>query len=242
MSNKPKKHSEEKGVTSASRMKQEWAYKRRTVPNVPINPERHLIVTEGTKTEPLYFEAIRKRVNDRYHGQWVTIEIFGTGDHTLGLLERAVSKAEASVSGFSHVWIVYDKDSFPANEFNDVATRCSSLSANGVKFHAIWSNECFELWYILHFEYLQTPLPRGDYDAKVSGCLEALGKGGYTKSRDDMFDILEPYLASAKRNAGRLEKLNEGRTPADSTPGTKVHRLIDALEPFFRSDNRHQVR
>lgn len=30
MSNKPIKHSEEKKVTSASRMKQEWAYKRRT--------------------------------------------------------------------------------------------------------------------------------------------------------------------------------------------------------------------
>lgn len=236
MSNKPLKHSEEKRLTSASRMKQEWAYKRRTVPTVPINPERHLIVTEGSKTEPLYFEAIRKKVNDRYHGQWVTIEIFGTGDHTVGLLERAIAKAEASASGFSHVWVVYDKDSFPAEEFNEVATRCDSLDIGGACFHAIWSNECFELWYALHFEYLQTPLPRDDYSSKLSGYLGALGKGEYAKNREDMFDILEPYLASAKRNAVRLERLNEGKTPAGSAPGTKVHRLVAALEPFFRSN------
>ena len=95
MSNKPPKHSERKAARSAaSRMKEGWSRKRRPAPFVPINPERHLIVTEGTKTEPLYFEAIRLRVNNRYHGQWVTMEVVGTGKHTRGLLDRAVTLAE----------------------------------------------------------------------------------------------------------------------------------------------------
>ena len=234
MSNKPAKHSDVKKTTSATRMKQGWARKRDTLPFIPINPQRHLIITEGTKTEPLYFKAIEKRINAKYHGQWVTIEILGSGEHTVELLERAARMADLNPSCYSHVWVVYDKDNFRADEFNNVAARCETLAAGGAKFHAIWSNECFELWYILHFEYLQTPLSRGDYDAKLSSHLVVRGRGKYEKNRDDMFVILEPNLTDAKNNAKKLEKLNAGKTPADSTPGTMVHQLISALEPFFR--------
>lgn len=233
MSNKPAKHSDAKNTTSATRMKQGWAHNRGMLPLIPINPQRHLIITEGTKTEPLYFKAIEKRINEKYQGKWITIEVLGTGAHTVGLLERATRMAEANPSCYSHVWVVYDKDSFLADEFNKVAKRCETLGAGGAKFHAIWSNECFELWYILHFEYLQTPLLRGDYEAKLSGHLVGCGKGIYKKNRDDMFDVLESNLVYAKNNTKKLEKLNAGKTPADSTPGTLVHQLIGALEPFF---------
>lgn len=242
MSNKPPKHSERKAARSAaSRMKEGWSRKRRPAPFVPINPERHLIVTEGTKTEPLYFEAIRLRVNNRYHGQWVTMEVVGTGKHTRGLLDRAVTLAEESATGFSHVWVVLDKDSFPAEDFNSVVQGCQDLDAGGAVFHAIWSNECFELWYILHFEYLQTPLSRDDYEGKLTGYLDNLGIGRYAKNRKDMFDILEPRLKEAQRNAKRLEKMNEGKTPAESCPGTAVHQMIEHLLPYFSDEGRQNA-
>ena len=39
-----------------------------------IQPEYHLIVTEGTKTEPAYFEAIKNEINRR-HPQKIQLQI-----------------------------------------------------------------------------------------------------------------------------------------------------------------------
>ena len=42
-----------------------WTKPRRDK-NILIRPEYHLIVTEGTETEPQYFEAIRDIINSQY--------------------------------------------------------------------------------------------------------------------------------------------------------------------------------
>lgn len=42
-----------------------WMSKRRNNPR-KMRPEYHLIVTEGTKTEPLYFGALKDLVNKWY--------------------------------------------------------------------------------------------------------------------------------------------------------------------------------
>lgn len=58
MSNKPPKHSElKKKETAAKRMRGSWGKSRAAAPSIRIRPERFLIVTEGTRTEPLYFEG-----------------------------------------------------------------------------------------------------------------------------------------------------------------------------------------
>ena len=51
MSKKPLKKSEQKNVWKRARSDRE----------IIINPEYHLIVTEGTKTEPQYFEGLKKK-------------------------------------------------------------------------------------------------------------------------------------------------------------------------------------
>ena len=35
-------------------------------------------------------------------------------------------------------------------------------------------------------------------------------------------------------NAERLDAMNEGKTPASSAPGTKVHELIKHLRPYLK--------
>lgn len=235
MSNKPRKHSEEQKSreSSARRMRGRWGAARSASPTIPINPERHLIVTEGEKTEPYYFEAIRGRINARYHGRWVTVQIVGAGANTVSLMNRARQIASDDATGFTHVWVVYDKDDFSSEDFNAVAEMCEHEHAGGAQFHAVWSNECFELWYILHFEYMSSDLSRTSYASKLTASLEAIGEGQYRKNRSDMFDILESRLDSAMENASKLEQFNRGKTPADSAPGTTVHKLVDHLRPFF---------
>ena len=53
------------------------------------------------------------------------------------------------------IWCVYDKDSFPAKDFNGVEQRARKLSQENpdLRYHAAWSNECIEFWFLLHFAY-----------------------------------------------------------------------------------------
>ena len=44
---------------------------------------------------------------------------------------------------------------------------------------------------------------------------------------------LKPFMDFAITNAERLDAMNEGKTPASSAPGTKVHELIKHLRPYL---------
>ena len=43
-----------------------------------------------------------------------------------------------------------------------------------------------------------------------------------------------PFMDFAIANAERLDTLNEGKTPASSAPGTKVHELIKHLRAYLK--------
>mgnify|MGYP004685789227 CR=1 FL=1 len=133
MSNKPPKHSElKKKETTAKRMRGSWGKPRTVAPSIRIRPERFLIVTEGTRTEPLYFEGFRRRINAAFRGEYVTLRVYGVGANTVSLFDQAKRIAEANPDGFTQVWIVYDKDSFPAHDFNVVVDLCASASGESV--------------------------------------------------------------------------------------------------------------
>ena len=237
MPKKPLKHSERnKKVSTATRLKNSWSESRDDAPKIRIKPERHLIVTEGTKTEPNYFGEMGNRINRIYRGDPIKVEIMGTGRNTTSLYDFAKEKAESAIAGYTHVWLVYDKDSFSADKFNAVASMCQSSQCSGACFHAIWSNESFELWFLLHFDYLQSGLSREMYIPKLNDHLKKLGLRPYQKNDPNMYAILEPYLSTAIKNANKLEKENEGVLPADAKPGTQVHKLVGYLLQFLAQD------
>ena len=100
-----------------------------------------LIVCEGTKTEPNYFEAFAKK----QQGVIVyDIEVKGLGRGTKDVVEKAINLK--SKNNYDRVWAVFDKDEFPAKDFNDAITLGTQ---NGIE--VAWSNEAFELWYLYHF-------------------------------------------------------------------------------------------
>lgn len=222
MSKKPLKKSD---------MGKAWIKPRRNLGQM-VSPEYHLIVSEGTDTEPLYFGAIKEAVESRYRGR-IFLDISGKGDNTVNLFNRAVRDVVNSNIVYKHVWLVYDKDDFPAEHFDRTEALCSSTSSDETIYHAIWSNQCIELWFLLHFMYLQADLHRSEYWPKLTECMKAIGKGAYTKNRADMFYVLRPYMDTAIRNAQKLEIINQGTTPSKSAPGTKVHNLIEVLKPYL---------
>jgi hypothetical protein len=100
-----------------------------------------LIVCEGRRTEPNYFRAFRVPAN-------VQVQIEGKGYNTLSLVERAV--VLAAEQSYDQVWCVFDRDSFPVDSFNSALALARLHS-----FHVAYSNEAFELWYLLHYHYVR---------------------------------------------------------------------------------------
>ena len=97
MGNKPSKHSElKKRETAVKRMRGSWGKPRAAAPSIRIRPERFLIVTEGTRTEPLYFEGFRRRINAAFCGEYVTLLVYGVGANTVSLFDQAKQIAEGT--------------------------------------------------------------------------------------------------------------------------------------------------
>ena len=199
---------------------------------IKIHPEYHLIVTEGTDTEPAYFGAIKDIINKRYLEK-IHLDVSGEGDNTISLFGRAKLLAGNNSNVYKHVWIVYDTDDFPADHIDRVLQLCVENSTEETTFHAIWSNQCIELWFLLHFSFMQSDIHRTEYWPKLTEYLKQIGAGEYTKNRKDMYQILYSYMNYAIGNAKRLNVLNEGKSPSKAAPGTKVYELIEVLKPYL---------
>ena len=200
--------------------------------SILIHPEYHLIVSEGTKTEPNYFEAIKEKINRDYKDR-IKVEIEGTGLDTVNLVNLAEKYVSESPNGFKHVWVVYDKDDFPAEHFNLAAELCRTKTTENTIYHALWSNQCIELWFLLHFSYYQADTHRDDYYPKLTEQLMKIGAGEYKKNRKDIYYVLRPFMEQAVGNAKKLASINEGKTPTESAPGTEVYRIIESLRPYL---------
>lgn len=82
-------------------------------------------------------------------------------------------------------------------------------------------------------QYFHSDIHRKEYWPKLTDWLESIGEGEYSKGREDMYDILRPYMDQAIRNAKKLEEANIGRSPANSAPGTKVYELVEKLRTYL---------
>lgn len=177
-----------------------------------------LIVCEGKKTEPNYFESLAAELRVS-----VNIRIEGLGDNTDSLVERAIALKDED--DYLQAWCVFDRDSFPPDRFHRAIQLAESKNV-----HVAYSNEAFELWYILHFEYLQAGLPRDDYGEKLT---KHLG-GRYRKNSCAIYSQLRSRQPTALRNAARLLSTYDPPNPERDNPSTSVHLLVQELNTFRR--------
>lgn len=184
----------------------------------------YLIVCEGEQTEPNYFKALVGGRNSRV----LSVDVFGKGESTCRLVRTAMEERDKSPIEYDRVWTVFDKDEFI--DFNEAIELARSNNIN-----AAWSNESFELWYYLYFQYLDTPINRTQYiDALNREIRKFEPEYSYKKNDNATFTILSQYgnLDMAIHHAERLETLYNGTNYASHKPCTKVHHLvIELLNP-----------
>ncbi len=110
-----------------------------------------------------------------------------------------------------------------------------NLENPNLQYHAAWSNECIEFWFILHFAYYTSNNHRSEYIKFLNDKFKELGIGKYQKNMKDIFNVLmeKGDLKLAIRYAKRIIEGNEGKTPADIAPGTKVYELAEELAKYL---------
>ena len=192
--------------------------------------KRYLIVCEGEKTEPYYFRGLEKaRLPEN-----VVIVAHGFGKSTLSLVKHAIDlhhKLEKIGEGADEVWLVFDKDDFKDDAFDNAITKCEAQkfkTQDNIEksFQCAWSNESFELWYLLHFKDVTAWTSRKALNADLS---KQLGYK-YSKADEKFYSTLQEKGNEAAA-IDRAEKLLQQAVPPwhNANPATKVHELVQVL-------------
>ncbi|HIZ85045.1 MAG TPA: RloB family protein [Candidatus Coprenecus stercoravium] len=186
-----------------------------------------LIVCEGTKTEPNYFNSFKST----QQGLVVyDIQIKGIGSGAMTVANKAIKLKRDN--NFDRVWAVFDKDECTSKCFNEAICLCNN---NGVC--TAWSNEAFELWYLYHFQNVTTGLHRSQYADKISSAVNSSSlykskkRYQYAKNDPKNYEIMTKYgsIESALKFSEAQHTGYSGNNYASQNPCTTVYRLVRQL-------------
>ena len=212
-----------------------WRSGRREGRSRMVQMTRHLVVSEGEMTEPRYFEGVRAALGVT-NGRKVAIVVKGTGKHTFDLLDFAIDYCRYAPETFDHVWLVYDKDDFPADDFDAMERKCAEISDGSKTFHALWSNPCFELWPLLHLRYTTAPMTAAECQRVLAQAMSRDLGVEYRKNLDGLFEMVDDQRVEALQHAKRLDAYHGelgNAKPSSQNPATKVGKMFDVIGPYL---------
>ncbi|MCL2571131.1 MAG: RloB family protein [Defluviitaleaceae bacterium] len=212
-------------MARAIREEKRGSRKRNTHPVV-------IIVCEGAKTEPIYFNHFKKRDKP------LRIEVVkdAAGESYRALIKAAIGAKEKYVNGTESnwaVWCVSDVD-VDHNTPDNQSLRSSQLKAyakeatqNG--FRVALSNPCFELWFLLHFTYTTGHVR--DCDTLIEKLSKYIPK---YKKDSGIYNLLADKQCNAISNGKKLENYHQEQGKSDMidvsvNPYTNVWELVEAL-------------
>lgn len=152
-----------------------------------------------------------------------------------GYIEKAIDDKKKRVENeedWDEYWIVCDKDDVSDEIFDN-----SIKKAEENKIHVAYSNEAFECWLLLHFQYFETAFNRKDYPSKINTNLKNKQiKSEFPANKSinkELFDSIFLFLDTAKANTKKLHEkwFNENiNRPSKQNPNTTIIKLIEKLQ------------
>ena len=196
------------------------------------NPyERVLIVCEGTKTEPKYFEAVIAKL------KLTSAEIIDIdrepGPTPNAIANRAIRKIkEAKDAGnpYDKIFCVFDRD-----RHEDFETASDKMVKHSCTLARSWP--CFEYWLLLHFDYKRTDF----VGIKSDHCIKALEKRikkennlpKYRKNYNDfesLMDKLDVAIKNSKQSLKDKKSMEKDSTTIEKNiTATEVHKVVECL-------------
>ena len=204
--------------------------RRRVYNTLPLR-KRYLIVTNGV-TEAVYFE--------NYHGPTgPSIKVVLRPKDPCRLVEKAIAERAARIrrgESIQETWVVFDRD-VDVDRNGDYELFCRALQMakeNGIEIG--YSDDSFELWYVLHYQEVTTALPR----AELIRLIERHRGQKYEKgAKGNLYSEILPNRSLAIKRAHKLlKKLNAGQPTIN--PSTRVHILVERLianDPRFSANS-----
>jgi len=186
-----------------------------------------LIVCEG-QTEELYFRAFPVIT--------ARIKACPLGCSKSKLVE--CTKAIVADESYDEVWCVFDMDVKPdvVGQFEDYNNAIEEAERSG--FNTAYSNDAFELWFVLHYQFIDQQQLRTFY-------YEALGNRWGFRNYDvdgkkrafanTIYRRTLPDQPTAIRNAQRVfEEVKDIRPYHLQNPVTTAYKLVMALNEHLR--------
>lgn len=181
-----------------------------------------LIVCEGEKTEPNYFNGLRAAL--RLSSANIKISP-ARGSDPMSVVEYA--EEEMRKYDYQRSFCVFD--SMGNNNFAAAVRRIAqSRAGRAGRWEAITSTPCFEVWLWLHFHFSTAPIVAAGQQSAGERMVHTLKAHfpDYTKGCN-AYDLVAPRTNTAIVNARRLilHNVSSGAT----NPATKVHTLVEYL-------------
>jgi hypothetical protein len=212
------------------------AWNKKTQPSsykietIPIN-KTILIVCEG-QTEKLYFESfpvLSVKIK--------AIDLKGQAKHKL--VESTKEIIENTTEEYNEVWCVFDMDvKRGADEFADFDNAISKALL--LDYKVAYSNDAFELWFYLHYNYTNAQNLRTFYYAEL-GKRFGINYVKVGKKYDfclKIYDILINDKGSSQESAieraRSLFEQQENLPFHQQNPNTKVYELVEELNRNLR--------
>lgn len=201
--------------------------KRRGHQSIPLKPNLH-IYCEGEKTEPNY---IRGYIETYFPGTRLS-PVRSTLKNTPVQLVEVAIEAKKNSPADDLFWVVFDREA--VNKYPDALHEKAREKANRNRIHIAFSNVCFEVWLLLHFEKTakayssyadlrKHSLLRKHMPGYEKGSKKAFSKDGISAARANAKKMNKQTLAGADRSWTQPHQLN---------PYTDVFALLDAIDEF----------
>ena len=194
-----------------------------------------LIICEGKNTERYYFESFPVPSK--------TIKVIGGCGSKTSLVDYAIQLSKEAEYSDREIWCVYDFDIKPDEALTQPEDFNSSIEkalANGLK--VAWSNDAFELWFLLHFQELTSALTRDEIDPILKDKWQ-VERMRDAKTAEFCMDHYKRHLTLTTSNQKlairRAKKLHDGyggRTDyAKLVPCTTVYLLVEELNKNIKA-------
>lgn len=199
------------------------------------------IYCEGEKTEPNYLKGyIAERVPSKLRRLY---KLEPTEKNTpVQLVGEAVTKKlEVNLKGCTEdiFWVVYDRES--PQKYSDKLHDEAMRKAKKDGIHIAFSNVCFEVWILLHFQKTVAQYHNYDDLKKNSSLRDKFREAGfsdYDKAGKYHFKILSAHVDEARKRAKSLnEDTQKCADPSDNkpyqlNPYTDVYSLLDMIDTW----------
>lgn len=197
-----------------------------------------LIVCEDEKTEPNYFKQYKQEIPE----ETLYLKPVGTGKDPKGVVAQTILEKEKleneAKKEVDEVWVVFDKDDADENSTKIQRFQDAFSIAETHEFKVAYSNEVFELWFLLHFIDLEATIPLSRQEIYTLLKEEFQKIKGYEdyEYEHDVIDVktIEVVFKGGNRDKAiqRAESLFASHSttpPIQANPSTKVHLLVKEL-------------